>query len=86
MYALEFDTVSKDGYICIPQEYKEELDNRKDIRLVVMYDIPSQKSNELNVINDELKELEKLFSNSDNQIVAAKSNAIDTDEMINDIS
>lgn len=39
MYAIEFDTTSKDGVIYIPQEYRDELGNRENIRLVVMYDM-----------------------------------------------
>ena len=89
MYAVEFETVSKDGVIQIPQEYKDKLDNREDIRLVVMYDdVPlSSKKNYLNITrNDELVELEQLFLASDNQIMATKSKVIDTTGMMNDIS
>lgn len=44
MYAVEFDTVSKDGVIFIPQKFKQELDNRDNIRLVVMYDDQLEKN------------------------------------------
>jgi hypothetical protein len=36
MYAVEFDTISKDGVISIPSEFREELGNRVAIRLIVM--------------------------------------------------
>jgi bifunctional DNA-binding transcriptional regulator/antitoxin component of YhaV-PrlF toxin-antitoxin module len=84
MYAIEFDTISKDGVIYIPQEYRDELGNREDIRLVVMYDIPA--TNNTDKPNNELDYLEKLFLNSNNEIKVTKKLAIDTDGMINDIS
>lgn len=88
MQALEFDTISKDGFIYIPKEYKAELGNRQDIRLVVMYDQPIiKKENSVNLeTKKEIQELEQLFLNSNNQIVVTKDNVINTDEMIDDIS
>ena len=84
MYAVEFNAISKDGVIVIPQEYRDELGNREDIRLVVMYDLPV--NNYADKINKELETLEKLFLNSNNEITATKELAINTDGMINDIS
>jgi bifunctional DNA-binding transcriptional regulator/antitoxin component of YhaV-PrlF toxin-antitoxin module len=84
MYAVEFNAISKDGVIVIPQEYRDELGNREDIRLVVMYDLPV--NNYADKMNKELETLEKLFLNSNNEITATKELAINTDGMINDIS
>ena len=84
MYAVEFNAISKDGVIVIPQEYRDELGNREDIRLVVMYDLPV--NNYADKINKELEMLEKLFLNSNNEITVTKELAINTDGMINDIS
>lgn len=84
MYAVEFDAISKDGVIVIPQEYRAELGNREDIRLVVMYDLPV--NNYANKTSKELETLEKLFLNSSNEITATKELAINTDGMIDDIS
>jgi bifunctional DNA-binding transcriptional regulator/antitoxin component of YhaV-PrlF toxin-antitoxin module len=84
MYAVEFNAISKDGVIVIPQEYRDELGNREDIRLVVMYELPV--NNYADKINKELETLEKLFLNSNNEITATKELAINTDGMINDIS
>ena len=84
MYAVEFNAISKDGVIVIPQEYRDELGNREDIRLVVMYELPV--NNYTDKINKELETLEKLFLNSNNEITATKELAINTDGMINDIS
>jgi len=81
MYAIEFDSTSKDGFIYIPQEYKKELDNREKIRLVVMYDESIQ-----NNINSELQKLEKLFLNSNNEIKVTKDLAINTEGLCSDIS
>jgi bifunctional DNA-binding transcriptional regulator/antitoxin component of YhaV-PrlF toxin-antitoxin module len=84
MYAIEFDTTSKDGVIYIPKEYKDELGNRENIRLIVMYDmIPI---NNINKHNDELNYLEKLFSNSNNELSVTRELAINTEEMVDDIS
>ncbi|NCO02129.1 MAG: hypothetical protein GW906_09910 [Epsilonproteobacteria bacterium] len=84
MYAVEFNAISKDGVIVIPQEYRDELGNREDIRLVVMYDLPV--NNYADKMNKEIETLEKLFLNSNNEITATKELAINTDGMINDIS
>lgn len=84
MYAVEFNAISKDGVIVIPQEYRDELGNREDIRLVVMYDLPV--NNYADKMNKELETLEKLFLNSNNEITVTKELAINTDGMINDIS
>jgi len=84
MYAVEFNAISKDGVIVIPQEYRDELGNREDIRLVVMYDLPV--NNYADKMNKELETLEKLFLNSNNEITATKELALNTDGMINDIS
>lgn len=84
MYAVEFNAISKDGVIVIPQEYRDELGNREDIRLVVMYELPV--NNYADKINKELEILEKLFLNSNNEITVTKELAINTDGMINDIS
>jgi len=84
MYAVEFNAISKDGVIVIPQEYRGELGNREDIRLVVMYDLPV--NNYADKMNKEIETLEKLFLNSNNEITATKELAINTDGMINDIS
>ncbi len=81
MYAIEFDSTSKDGFIYIPQEYKKELDNREKIRLIVMYDESIQ-----NNINSELQKLEKLFLNSNNEIKVTKDLAINTEGLCSDIS
>jgi hypothetical protein len=79
MHAIEFDTVSKDGVIVIPQQYQEELKNRENIRLVVMYDLPQHKKNPQNSqANKELATLEKLFVNSRNKIMATRKRVIDT--------
>lgn len=86
MRAIEFNTMSKDGFIYIPQEYKNELGNRKDIRLVVMYDLPQSKEGNIFNSNKEVQILEQLFAQSDNKVLATRDNTIDTDEMINDIS
>jgi hypothetical protein len=84
MYAIEFDTTSKDGVIYIPQEYKDELGNRENIRLIVMYDaVPT---NNINKSSDELQHLEKLFSNSNNEVTVTKELSINTDGMSSDIS
>jgi len=84
MYAVEFNAISKDGVIVIPQEYRDELGNREDIRLVVMYDLPV--NNYADKMNKEIETLEKIFLNSNNEITATKELAINTDGMINDIS
>ncbi len=84
MYAVEFNATSKDGVIVIPQEYRDELGNREDIRLVVMYDLPV--NNYGDKMSEELETLEKLFLNSNNEITATKELAINTDGMMNDIS
>ncbi len=84
MYAVEFNATSKDGVIVIPQEYRDELGNREDIRLVVMYDLPV--NNYGDKMSEELETLEKLFLNSNNEITATKELAINTDGMLNDIS
>jgi len=84
MYAVEFNAISKDGVIVIPQEYRDELGNREDIRLVVMYDLPV--NNYADKMNKEIETLEKLFLNSNNEITATKELAINTDGMINDIT
>jgi hypothetical protein len=84
MYAIEFDTTSKDGVIYIPQEYKDELGNRENIRLVVMYDMAP--TNNINKNSDELKYLEKLFFNSNNEVSVTKELAINTEGMVDDIS
>jgi len=84
MYAVEFNAISKDGVIVITQEYRDELGNREDIRLVVMYDLPV--NNYADKMNKEIETLEKLFLNSNNEITATKELAINTDGMINDIS
>jgi len=84
MYAVEFNAISKDGVIVIPQEYRDELGNREDIRLVVMYDLPV--NNYADKMNKEIETLEKLFLNSNNEITETKELAINTDGMINDIS
>ncbi len=70
MYAVEFETVAKDGYIHIPDEYKDKIDNKQNIRLVVMY--------------DDIQILEQLFLASNNTITVTKEKAIDTDGMIYD--
>jgi bifunctional DNA-binding transcriptional regulator/antitoxin component of YhaV-PrlF toxin-antitoxin module len=70
MYAVEFNAISKDGVIVIPQEYRDELGNREDIRLVVMYDLPV--NNYADKMNKEIETLEKLFLNSNNEITATK--------------
>ena len=86
MNAVEFETVAENGFIYIPDEYKDKIDNRKNIRLVVMYDdIPSSSTEDI-IKNDELEKLEELFLASDNKIVLTKENAIDTNGMIDDIS
>lgn len=84
MYAVEFNAISKDGVIVIPQQYRDELGNREDIRLVVMYDLPV--NNYADKMSKELETLEKLFLNSNNEITATKELAINTDGMMNDIS
>ncbi len=84
MHAIEFDSMSKDGFIYIPQEYKSEIDNKEKIRLVVMYDIPL--GDNKNDSNDELQKLEKLFLNSNNEIQATREMITNTDEMCHDIS
>lgn len=38
MYAVEFNTSSKDDVIYIPKKYRDEISNKEDIRLVVMYE------------------------------------------------
>lgn len=90
MYAVEFETTAKDGYIYIPDEYKDEIDNKKNIRLVVMYDdglSPREKSISDKIENNnDIKLLEQLFEASNNKIVVSKEQAIDTDGMIDDIS
>jgi hypothetical protein len=83
MYAIEFDTTSKDGVIYIPQEYKDELGDRENIRLVVMYD--TLPTNNINKNSDELKYLEKLFLNSNNEVLVTKELAINTEDMVDDI-
>lgn len=84
MHAIQFDSMSKDGFIYIPQEYKSEIDNKENIRLVVMYDIPPRDSK--NSSNDELRKLERLFLNSNNEIQATREIIANTDGMCNDIS
>ena len=84
MHAIQFDSMSKDGFIYIPQEYKSEIDNKENIRLVVMYDMPPRDSK--NSSNDELRKLERLFLNSNNEIQATREIIANTDGMCNDIS
>jgi len=85
MNAVEFETVSKNGFIYIPDDYKDKIDNKENIRLVVIYDeIPSSKKDIKG--NKELIELEELFEASNNKIMVTKDIAIDTDGMIDDIS
>jgi len=84
MHAIEFESRSKGGVIYIPEEYKGEIDNKEKIRLVVMYDTPSQ--NSIDDTSSDLKYLERLFLNSDNQIKATRQLIDATDEMCNDIS
>jgi len=85
MNAVEFETVSKNGFIYIPDDYKDKIDNKENIRLVVMYDeIPSSKKDIKG--NKELIELEELFEASNNKIMVTKDIAIDTDGMVDDIS
>ncbi len=86
MYAVEFETVSKDGMIYIPPKYRDELGNGKKIRLIVMYEKPLTQQENSSDIEKELEELEELFAKSNNQIIATKENVIDTNELINDIS
>ena len=86
MYAVEFETVSKDGVIYIPQEYRDELGNRDDIRLIVMYDIATQIGKNRDEPIDKLKYLVKLFLITNNQITATKELAINPDKMTDDIS
>ena len=84
MYAIEFDTASKNGVIYIPKEYKDELGNRENIRLVVMYDMLP--TNNISNNSDELQYLKKLFLNSNNEVTVTKELAIATEEMVDDIS
>lgn len=84
MYVIEFESQSKDGVIYIPEEYKNRLDHKQKIRLVVMYDMPSQTI--VDTTNDDLQHLESLFLNSNNQIMVTKELINATDEMCNDIS
>ena len=86
MYAVEFETVAKNGFIYIPDEYKDKIDNKKNIRLVVMYDdVPSFSKKDI-IKNDELERLEDLFLASNNEKILTKNQAIDTSGMIDDIS
>ena len=90
MYAVEFETMAKDGYIYIPDEYKNEIDNKKNIRLVVMYD-DERHSSRINRLNkkknkDDIQLLEQLFSASNNKVVVSKEQTTDTTGMIDEIS
>ena len=84
MHAIQFDSMSKDGFIYIPQEYKSEIGNKEKIRLVVMYDMPPRDSK--NSSSDEVRKLDKLFLNSNNEIQATREIIANTDGMCNDIS
>ncbi len=84
MYAIEFESQSKDGVIHIPEEYKDRLDHKQKISLVGMYDMPSQTI--VDTANDDLQHLESLFLNSNNQIMVTKELINATDEMCHDIS
>jgi len=82
MYAVEFESSIKDGVIHIPKEYKE-LQQRSEVKLVIMYDDEVSKKN---IKKKEIVHLQKLFDSSNNKIVATKDLAINTDGVFDDIS
>jgi len=80
MYAIEFESRAKDGIIYIPERYKKELDNKENIKLVVLYDT---NISTLKAENEDLKCLKKLFDEAKTTKIAP---TININEITNDIN
>nr|MBL0721955.1 hypothetical protein [Sulfurovaceae bacterium] len=79
MYAVKFQAPIENGVVHIPKEY-QEIQNNTQATFVVMYHQDKIIQNAKSIHN----ELDELFSNSNNKVMATMELATNIDEMVLD--